>query len=155
MKKTILLSLLILLFFSFTNSFVLADKSPVDCSKVPTGGLVPCGRICDDPNTSKNETNPCQLCDIFTLINNIVHLLLFEIIPIIAALLIAVGGIMMIWAYAGSGGPAMLVKAKTLFTSVVIGLLIIYCAWLIVNMFFWAIGVSEWEGLKTWWVIKC
>ncbi len=142
MKKTIILSLLVVLFFSLTSSFTLAAER----TGCPTEGLVPCG----------NTTScPCQLCDIFTLINNIVHLLLFQIIPIIAALLIVIGGIMMIWAYAGSGGPATLIKAKTLFTSVVIGLLIIYCAWLIVSMFFWAIGVSEWGGLKTWWVIKC
>lgn len=162
MKKTILLSLLILLFFSFANSFVFAQGScdyKTQCSngqRVESccpkpynngeGGLVPCGTTCC----------PCTLCDVFVLINNIVHLLLFRIIPIVAALLIAIGGIMLIWAYAGSGGPAMLVKAKSLFTSVIIGLLIIYCAWLIVNVFFMAIGVNKWEGFENgWWKIEC
>ena len=36
------------------------------------------------------------------------------------------------------------------------GLLIAYSAWLIVNMFFLVVGVSDWEGFDGgWWEINC
>lgn len=63
---------------------------------------------------------------------------------------------MLIWAYAGGGGASTLEKAKSLFTSVVIGILIIYCAWLIVFFFLDAMGVAKWTGFTNQgWTIQC
>lgn len=104
-------------------------------------GLVPCG----------GEGEPaCQLCHFFVLFDNIVKFLLLPppvgggIVPGIAALMIAIGGFMYIFAYAGGTerGPEMLSTAKRLFTAVAIGLIIIYGAWLIVDSFFAIIGVK-------------
>ena len=117
-------------------------------------GLVPCGGA-DEPS--------CRLCHFFVLFDNIVKFLLLPppagggIVPGIAALMIAIGGFMYIFAYAGGTGkgPEVLSTAKRLFTAVAIGLLIIYGAWIIVNTFFMFIGVQEWTGLEEWWKIDC
>lgn len=112
-------------------------------------GLVPCG-----PGTSKQT---CELCDFFVMIANIVNFVLFRIVPALAALMIALGGLMYVIAFLGpEGGPGMLSKAKALLKAVFFGLLIAYGAWLIVNTFFWAVGVSSWTGLEHgWWQINC
>ena len=75
----------------------------------------------------------------------------------LAVLMIAIGGFMYIIAFSGAEqGPQLISRAKSLFSSVVIGLFIAYGAWLIVNLFFTAIGVAEWTGLKEgWFRIEC
>jgi len=157
MKKVFAVFFLSLLFFSITASLVSADcttKSGEFCPSCPEpGGLVPCGRNCDDPTTSKCECEPCKLCDFFVMIDKWIDRLLFMVVPSLAVLMIAIGGGMYI---VSQGNPEMLGRAKKLFTSVVIGLLIIYGAWLFVNTFLMAIGVAEWTGLKEgWWIIPC
>jgi hypothetical protein len=121
-------------------------------------GLVPCG----NPGQP-----PCQFCHLFVLFQNIVNFLLYDIVPPLAVLMIAIGGFMYMFAYfspgqalpgGGKGGPALLGQAKKIITATIIGLLIIYGAWLIVNFFFQFIGVSTWQGWslkESWWQIKC
>jgi len=53
------------------------------------------------------------------------------------------------------GKPEMLSRVKSLFAAIIIGLVIIYGAWLVVNLFLTTIGVAEWTGLGTWWEISC
>jgi len=123
-------------------------------------GLVPCG----------GQGEPvCQLCHFFVLFKNIVDFFLFKIVPPLAALMLAIGGFMYIFAYfggavalpgGGKGGPALLSQANKLLTSVVWGLLIIFGAWIFVNTFFMLIGVADWTGLtkgwkEGWWQINC
>jgi len=138
MKKTILIVLLGLLFFSFFT--------PV------YAGLVPCGLSEDDPDQPGDQTVPCQLCHFFVMIDNIIDFLLFRIVPVLAALMIAIGGAMYI---VSQGQPEKLSRAKGLFTAVVIGIIIIYGAWAIINTFLTFIGVAEWTGLNHWWIINC
>lgn len=115
-------------------------------------GLVPCGGPGQDP---------CRLCHFFVLFKNIIDFLLIPgplnsglpIVPLIATVMMVVGGLMF---YLGGASPGTLTKAKSLLTSVVIGLIIIYGAWVIINTFFMFIGVADWTGLKEgWWKIKC
>lgn len=116
-------------------------------------GLVPCG----GPGEPA-----CQLCHLFVLFKNVIDFLLvpsplnknIPLVPLIAVLFLVVGGIMYIMAYL-PGSPFSLQQANQLFTSVAWALFIIYGAWLIVNLFFQAIGVQEWTNLKTWWQIPC
>lgn len=133
-------------------------------------GIVPCGRT--DPSATTEERQPCQFCHLFVLFKNIADFLLIPspvnnyvpLIPVIAALMLAVGGFMYIFAYFGGGeiggkaGPALLSQANKLLTSVVWGLLIIFGAWIFINTFFQLIGVATWDGwsLKEgWWKIEC
>ncbi|MCX6758965.1 MAG: pilin [Candidatus Nealsonbacteria bacterium] len=115
-------------------------------------GLVPCGGP-DKP--------ACQLCHIFVLFDNIVKFLLIPcllnsyvaIVPLIATLMIVIGGVMF---FAAVGDPSKIGKATSLLTAVAIGLVIIYGAWLLVNAFFLVIGVNVWTGPgEGWFKIDC
>jgi len=127
MKKIFLLSFL-LLFLSL--------------SQVQAAGLVPCGE----------EGNPCQFCHFFVLINNIIEFVMFKLVPVIAVVMLIVGGIMFFFAGAK---PDVLTRAKGIITSVVIGLVVIFCAWLIVNTVLTKIGIVKSPSLLQWYQIEC
>lgn len=104
----------------------------------PTTGFVPCG----------NATCPCRLCDFFALFDRIVKFILFTLVPPIAVLMIMIIGAMY---FLAAGDTGKLEKAKALIKSTVIGLLIIYGAYIIVNTFFVGMGVATWTGLTSGW----
>jgi hypothetical protein len=106
-----------------------------------SGGLVPCG--------GPGE-NPCQLCHLFVLLNNIFEFLITRIVPVVAVLMIAIGGLLFV---ISAENPQNIEKAKEIFKSVAIGLLLIFSAWLIVNLFLTVVGVASWTG--KWFQIKC
>lgn len=94
-------------------------------------GLVPC-------------TDNCTLMHLFELIKNIMNWLLWYG-GIFAALFIACGGIMML---ISRGNPGQITKAKLWITYAVIGLLIVFCAWLIINTIMIVLDYAlpgEWE----------
>jgi hypothetical protein len=104
------------------------------------GPIVPCG----------GEGNPCQFCDIFVLINNIIGFILTCLTPIIAGLMLVFGGLYMLTA---GPSPERVGQAKSIITSVIIGLVIIFIAWVFLNTFLSYIGLASWTG--TWWQIQC
>ncbi|MCD6528393.1 hypothetical protein J7K44_02025 [bacterium] len=124
MKKISLIFLLTSLLLPFTQ--------------VLAAGLVPCG--------GKGEA-PCQLCHFFLMFDCIVRFVLFRIIPPLATLMLVFGGAKFLLA---SENPQQAEQGKKIITTVVIGLIIIYGAWLLIGMFFSIIGVAEWTGLKSW-----
>ena len=149
MKKIFLIIFLGGLFIFPLISF--AQCNPLtDCpqgqmiqSCCPTQGLVPCGTPCC----------PCQLCHLFVLLDSIVDFVLFKIILPLATLLLVIGGILFIF---NAENPENVTKGKAILTSTVIGLIIIFAAWLIINSFVMLIGVSEWTGLREgWFQIEC
>ena len=140
------------LFYSLSP--VTSNAASAPRSGCPTG-LVPCG----------GKDCPCTLCDFFVMFKNIVDFVMFRIVPLVAVLMILIGGFMYIIAYGGpteileggkKGGTQLLSQAKSLFKSVVIGLFIVFGAWLIVNLFFQVIGVEKWTNLREGWqIIDC
>jgi len=127
--------------FLLTFVLILA-LSPALVLAICQGSLVPCG----------GEGNPCQFCHIFVLINNIITLILTCLAPIVAGLMLVIGGLYLL---AAGPSPENVSKAKSIITSAVIGLVIIFVAWVFLNTFLAAIGVADWTGLTTWWEIKC
>ena len=131
-----------IVFLSILAVFLFLPLFPVQ-GQCPTG-LVPCG----------TPKCPCTLCHFFVMIARIITFILGRIIPALAVLMVAIGGFL--YLIAGMEGlPEMKSKANSLFKSIVIGLFIAYGAWLIMGMFFTAIGVMSWTGLGTWWEINC
>jgi di/tricarboxylate transporter len=106
-------------------------------------GLVPCGGPGEEP---------CQLCHLFVLLNNIIVFLLTKIVPLAAVIFIIWGGLLFI---VSAEDPGRIEKAKEIFKSVGWGLLLVFSSWLIVNLFLTLIGVAEWTNLKEWFKIKC
>jgi hypothetical protein len=154
MKKII--PILTILFLLFSAVPLTADAGIVQCGIENNAGVI---------------ENPCGFCDIFKLINNIVIFFLvpspavnggFAVVPLIATLLILAGGFYILIA---AGRPNMQSQGKSIITAVVIGLLMVYSAWVIVNSILTFLGVAQWTGLtdnpattgeiEGWWQIQC
>jgi hypothetical protein len=131
LKKILILSFLAVLFLGLFPNSVAAEP------------LVPCGG---------EEQPECELCHLFVLFDNIVKFVLRSLVPPIAALMLVIGGGMF---FAAAGDPSKVGKAKSVITSVAIGLIIVYGAYLLINLFFWAIGVADWTGLENWFIYPC
>lgn len=137
-KNLLALSILAVLFFS---------------SIVPVqAGVVPCGLETDDLNQDGDQTVPCQLCHIFQLFDNIVDFILFEVVPVLAVLMIVIAGVILMTA---SENPANVNKAKDVLKTVLIGLVLIYGAWALINLFFLAIGLADWKINEGWFNYPC
>ncbi len=134
MKKVFLISFLFLFLF-LASSPVLAGGT--NC---PTEGLVPCG----------TTDCPCEFCDFFVMIDNILDFVLLKLVPAIATLMLVIGGSMFFFA---GGDPGKITTAKRLMTSTIIGLVIIFAAFLIVGTILSAIGLTGWteDIYRNWW----
>ena len=98
--------------------------------QVQAAGLVPCGG------------SACDICDLFELISNVLNFAIKTAV-VVATLMLVVGGGMLLFAGAD---PGMLTKAKSLIKSTVIGLIIIFAAFMIVGVVLNAIGLNTWTA---------
>ena len=97
--------------------------------------LVPCGGAGEDR---------CGLSDVFEMIDRILDFVILKLTPIVAVLMLTIGGLMFFFAGAN---PNTLETAKKIITTTVIGLVIIFTAWIVISTFLNYIGVMEWTGL--------
>jgi hypothetical protein len=87
------------------------------------------------------------------MVDGIIDLILLKIVPPVATILFLVGGISF---YLAAGNPEHLSKAKNIMMSAVIGLVIIYTSWIIINKTLEATGVADWVGFgQGWYQIQC
>jgi uncharacterized membrane protein len=86
-----------------------------------TEPIVPCGR----------EGQPaCTLCHLWHLASNIINFISFNLAVPLAILLFVAAGIV----FLTSGGSEEKVSlAKSIFTNTVIGLVIIFCSWMLID----------------------
>lgn len=135
-------------------------------------GIVPCGKnvvVCSEGDAKCRKCNPdapgfdpmepdkcsesdkicvngvqqnmhCQLCHSFVMIDGIIDYVLINIIPYITVLMLVIGGVMF---YFGGAKPELLGKSKTLFKGVIIGLVLIYGAYMIVGFFLTVLGAAD------------
>lgn len=111
--------------------------------QIQAAGLVPCGGTGEAP---------CTFCHFFVMINGIVRFIITVAVPLVATLMLVVGGVMFFF---GGAKPDMLSQAKGVITSVVIGLVIIFAAWVIVNTVLINLGIVEGSSLLRWYDIGC
>lgn len=117
--KKILISFLFLVgLFGF--NFVYAD------------GIVPC-----------TGTTMCNLCDFWQMGDNIVNFIILYLAIPIGALLFVVAGVTFLVA---GGNEQRLALAKTIFLDTLIGLLIVFCSWLLINTIFNSLASGEFSG---------
>ena len=144
---------LVVFFIVFTFSIIFPMQTDA-------AGLVPCGgcNVDLDPTTGQcpagQEQDPCNFCHIFALGNNILSFLLIPsvsnpapIVLVVATLLFAVGGFFF---FISAGSTARLERGKQIITATIIGLLIIYGAWLFIGLLLNSLGVTG-----SWWEIDC
>ncbi len=124
-------------------------------------GFAICGAATDDLSTPTiNEAQACGFCHIFALITTVINFFLFPtsqnngfaVVPLLAGFFLALGGF---FTLIGGQNPARLKQGRDILTAVVIGLIIVYGAWVFVGFFLQAFGVANWTGLGTWWQVKC
>lgn len=127
-------------------------------------GLVPCGCVeyRSDPSARRLiccakvengnciEGRACQLCHFFVLLDNIIHFVFRSIVLPLATLLLVVAGAMF-FLYAES--PERINQAKSLLLAVIIGLVLIFAAFLIIGTFLNIIGLAHWTEnfYRNWW----
>ena len=121
--------------------------------QIGSAGVVPCGLTVDDPDQPGDQTVPCNICHLFVMGERIVDLVLFKIVPPIAILVAAIAGFMFI--FGGGADPGLIGQARSILRSLLIGMAIVYGAWILVNTFLTFIGLAEFSPLKEWFVIKC
>ncbi len=141
------LGMLFLPLMAFAGQYSVNDGG----TTVAYSGLVPCGK---PVNVGGNCCIlQCTLCHFFVMFDNILDFVMFNLIPIIAVLMMVLGGVTFLLAGTNPGNVA---KGKSIITSTAIGLVIIFSAWILVNTFFMAIGVAKWTKLSEgWFQIKC
>ena len=118
-----------------------------------SAGLVPCGG---------SGEPPCTICHIFVLINNVITFFLWPdsninnnipLVPILALLMFTIGGFIIL---TSGGDPGKFGNAKKIIIATVVGLLIIYLAWLLVGVIFTQLGVVTQGSIDTpWYTIEC
>ena len=91
-------------------------RNSASLDKDPTG-LVPC-------------TTNCDFCDLFTMIERIVHRLFLEVVPIVATLLVVLAGLIMLTSF---GKPERISHAWEMLRNVILGLFIMYASWIVVH----------------------
>ena len=116
-------------------------------SLIPTqatqaAGLVPCG------GTGQPA---CGFCDIFKLGKNIVDFFAKILVPSVAVLMFVIAGFFFL---TSGGNPQKAEQAKAVLTATVVGLIIIFGAYVLLNAFLSLVGVQEWTGLKHLWQIR-
>lgn len=98
------------------------------------GPIVPCGG---------GGQPDCDLCHLWELGSNIINFISFNLALPIAALLFVGAGVMLLI----SGGNEQRVGlAKSIFTSTVIGLVIIFTSWLLVDTLFKTLAIGKFSG---------
>lgn len=99
--------------------------------------------------------NRCTFCHLFVLFDNILDFLFVKIVPPLAVLMLAFGGLLYILAIFEiiPGGFQTVNTAKNIFSGVLIGLILIYSSWFIVGLFLRAIGLADWttDLYSSWW----
>ena len=118
---------------TYSFSFIKKDKPS------ETGGIVPCGRTDDDPDTSWNERETCQIKHAFLLIRNLIDFVLWTLGPIMLAILVLATGVIF-YISISSQNPMPLAKVKSLWKAAGIGYGIILLSWTILNLFLGLIG---------------
>lgn len=106
-------------------------------------GLVPCGRISDNPETQWDERDPCEIKHIFLLLKNIIDFVLWRVGLIALALLMMFTAVV---SYFSLGSSGTVVSVKQIWQRAGKGYMIMFLAWWIINTIMKIIGFTD-----TWW----
>ena len=109
-----------ILFIIYLFIVILIGSSSVNAGFV-TDPIVPCGG---------SGQSSCTLCYLWKLASNIINFISFNLAIPIATLLFVVAGVIFL---TSSGNEQRVSLAKSIFTNVVIGLLIVFCSWLLID----------------------
>ena len=143
---------LVLLTILFTTTLSLFAISNVYAQEdvCTSGGLIPCGRGCDDPDTDWIEDAACTPCSLI-LMGQLVIEFLVKIAAVLALIAITFAGLLYIFA-AGSSGT--IEKAKSMIKNTLLGFILVFIAWAVVDSILITMGYIDPIGGE-WHVIDC
>ena len=142
------------------------DKATGKCKsgqerKVCYDGIVPCGKNVAVAGSASedvhwNDTDKtctggnqvvvnCQLCHFFVIIDGIMDFILVDIVPPLTVAMLVIGGVLF---YFSGAKPELRNTSKTLFKDVLIGLVLIYGAYMIVGIVLMVLGAAHMNPLK-------
>jgi hypothetical protein len=136
MKKLYLIIFLSLILLFLNSGQILA----ADCGKggdPQATGLVPCGVSCD-----------CTIDNFFTMLVRIYNFIVFYIATPLAVLAIVIGAIFLM---AAAGNPQLASKGKQIIYTAIIGLVLVFCSFLIINFIMTTLGYKLGGG--NWWQV--
>lgn len=119
-----------------------------------SAGLIPCGRDYNDPDTVWDECKACNLCSLILMGQLMIEFML-KISAIAAILAIAMGGFLYMFA---AGNQGTLETAKSIIKNVLIGFVIVFIAWVLVDTIlstFGYIDPIDGVGADKWHAVSC
>jgi len=121
---------------SFMLKYFLSSLLLFSLITVPVygAGLVPCG--------GEGEEE-CTLCHLWELASRVINFISFNVAIPIAVLLFVVAGFLFL---TSGGNQTRLTRAKGIFFNTLIGLVIIFCSWLIVDTIFKTLARDTFVG---------
>jgi hypothetical protein len=102
--------------------------------------IVNCGNAADG-------SDACTICNFFETLVNIYNFLVTDIATPLAVIAIIIGAIFMM---ASAGNPNLMSKGKTILYSAIIGLVLVFGSYLIINFVLTTIGYAQ-----SWGTINC
>ncbi len=126
------------------------DPDTGQCSNPEVcGGLVPCGRLVDNPATTDiNEQAPCGVCSLFYMIKSLINYAA-KLSFALAVFALVISGLL----YSTSAGDSRRIDlAKNTAYYAVVGLLIIFLAWIVIAAILQAMGSAS---MAAWNQVNC
>lgn len=140
--------------FSVTGGTYEAKNLNIGCTTAVApvlGGLIPCGRLDNNLATPWDDTAPCNLCFGFLMLQNIINWLT-QIAVAIAVFILVIAGLFYVFS---SGDPGKIELAKSVISYALMGLALIFIAWLLINIIIAALGYSHPFSGGAWNIIDC
>jgi len=121
------------------------------CPPLPSGGIVPCGRLKDNPATSWPEPQPCGICHFVILASEIINFLM-GLVVLVTILAIVVAGLIHVKA---GGDSSLILAAKQNMNKILYGFVIVFAVWAIVNTSMILFGFNDPLGDGRWEKFDC
>ncbi|MCK4918864.1 MAG: hypothetical protein KAS01_00590 [Candidatus Pacebacteria bacterium] len=120
------------------------------CEVSGSAGLIPCGKSCDDPDTAWEEDQACTLCH-GILMSQLIIEFLVKLAGIAAMIAIAIGGFLYMFA---AGKQGAIDTAKSMIKNVLIGFIIVFIAWALIDTVLTMFGYIDPIGGE-WYEMDC
>jgi hypothetical protein len=112
--------------------------------------LVPCG-LNAEPAGKFGYTEPCNRCDIFKLLKNLIDFVLVGLMPILATLFFVIAGFHIVLA---GGNMSSVARGKQIFWDTVKAVAILSISWLLVNTLIRSLARDQ-NVASNWWKFEC
>ncbi len=116
-------------------------------ARAATEGLITCGLNPDLPSgASEKEIAFCTICDLIILVQNLMNKAMFYFAAPISALMLGYGGFLMVLAGLKGGNASMFTQGRKVLTATVIGIVLLFGSWLMVDTILKGLGAYQYAG---------